>query len=123
MILADTSIWVAHLRSGVGALVELLEQQSVLMHPMVVGELACGNLRNRPEILEALQLLPPAPVATHEEALGLIERKRLMGRGIGYIDVHLLASSLLAGDARLWTTDARLASAAARLFIAFDPAR
>lgn len=90
------------------------------MHPFVLGELACGNLANRSEVLELLGALPAAPAATDPEALGFIERRALVGRGIGYIDVHLLASAVLSGDGRLWTRDRRLAAAAAELELAFD---
>jgi predicted nucleic acid-binding protein len=90
------------------------------MHPFVLGELACGNLKNRSEVLRLLGDLPAAPTATDPEALGLIERRALMGRGIGYIDVHLLASAALAGVGRLWTRDRRLAAVAAELELTFD---
>lgn len=115
MILVDTSVWVDHLRSGEPALVAALQEERVLMHPFVLGELACGNLRNRDEVLELLARLPAAPTATDAEALSMIERRALMGRGIGYIDVHLLASVALAGEAKLWTRDRRLAATAAAL--------
>lgn len=123
MILVDTSIWVGHLRSSDPNLAALLDESAVLTHPMVVGELACGNMPNRREVLHLLQALPPAPVATDGEALTFIERHQLMGRGIGYIDVHLLAAAALADGARLWTADARLASAARRLFLSYEPER
>ena len=84
------------------------------------GELACGNLANRSEVLELLGGLPAAPSATDPEALEFIERRALMGRGIGYIDVHLLASIALSGDVRLWTKDRRLAAVATELDLAFD---
>ena len=101
MILVATSVWVDHLRSNEPALVSALESGVVLTHPFVVGELACGNLKNRVEVLALLQDLPAAPVATDAEALAFIEARSLMGRGIGYIDVHLLASAALAGDIQL----------------------
>jgi predicted nucleic acid-binding protein len=118
MILVDTSIWVDHLRAGVPALEAALEQRQVLMHPFILGEMACGNLKNRDEVLKLLGDLPTAPVATEAEALAFIERRALMGRGLGYIDVHLLASVALAGGARLWTRDKRLAAVAADLKLA-----
>ena len=90
-----------------------------MMHPFVLGELACGNLRNREELLRLLSDLPAAPTVTEREALGFIDRRALMGRGIGYIDVHLLASAALAGPACLWTRDKRLAAVAADLELAF----
>lgn len=119
MILVDTSVWIDHLRQGDQGLVEALETGQVLVHPFVVGELACGNLANRVEVLNLLQALPPAQVASHEEVLAFIERRRLMGRGIGYVDVHLLASVALDGAATLlWTRDRRLAAVAADLALA-----
>jgi len=119
MILVDTSVWVDHLRDGTPALAAALEQGSVLMHPFVLGELACGNLKNRGEVLQLLEELPAAPMATDPEALDFIERRALMGRGIGYVDVHLLASVALAGTAQLWTRDKRLAAVAADLELAY----
>lgn len=115
MILVDTSVWIDHLRSGEPALAAVLQDERVLMHPFILGELACGNLRNRHEVLELLARLPAAPMATDAEALSLIAMRALMGRGIGYVDVHLLASVALAGEAKLWTRDRRLAAAAAAL--------
>ncbi|TAK82735.1 MAG: type II toxin-antitoxin system VapC family toxin [Betaproteobacteria bacterium] len=118
MILVDTSVWVEHLRAGVAALAAALEQGIVLTHPFVLGELACGNLKNRSEVLRLLADLPRAPIATDAEALNFIEKRTLMGRGIGYIDVHLLASVVLVGTARLWTRDKRLAAVAENLKLA-----
>jgi predicted nucleic acid-binding protein len=119
VILVDTSVWIDHLRSGEPLLVAALEGGRVLMHPFVLGELACGNLANRSEVLELLGGLPAAPSATDPEALEFIERRTLMGRGSGYIDVHLLASIALSGDALLWTRDRRLAAVATELEAAF----
>ena len=90
------------------------------MHPFVLGELACGNIKNRGEVLRLLGDLPAAPTATDPEVLGLIERRALMGQGIGYIDVHLLASAALADIGWIWTRDKRLAAVAAELELAFD---
>lgn len=118
MILVDTSVWVDHLRKTVPALAEALESGDVMTHPFVIGELACGNLRNRDEILGLLTALPSAVVATHEETLLFVERRRLMGKGIGYVDVHLLASVALTAGARLWTRDRRLGAVAADLRVA-----
>jgi predicted nucleic acid-binding protein len=120
VILVDTSVWIDHLRSGEPLLVAALEGGRVMMHPFVLGELACGNLANRSEVLELLGGLPAAPTATDPEALEFIERRTLMGQGIGYIDVHLLASIALSGDARLWTRDRRLAAVATELDLVFD---
>lgn len=122
MILVDTSVWIQHFRHTETRLAAALNREEVLTHPFVVGELACGNLRNRGEILELLQHLPSAPVATDEEVLEFIETRKLMGRGIGYIDVHLLASTALSGPACLWTRDKRLDEVAAMLGLATDPA-
>ena len=111
MILVDTSVWVEHLRHGLPRLATHLQEGEVLIHPWVIGELACGNLRNRSQVLELMQGLPAATVASDAEVLLLIERDRLMGRGIGYIDAHLLASARLS-HCRLWTQDRRLAGVA-----------
>lgn len=119
MILADTSVWVAHLRSNSPDLARALNDGEVLGHPHVVGELACGNLRNRKELLALLADLPQAVQATHEEALECIERNRLHGKGIGWTDVHLLASALLT-PGRLWTLDAALAREAKRCGVAWE---
>jgi predicted nucleic acid-binding protein len=114
MVLVDTSVWIHHLRVGDGALARLLERTLVLTHPFVVGELACGRLAQRRVVLGLLDALPAAPVAREQETRAFLEVHTLMGRGIGYVDVHLLASAALAG-ARLWTRDARLAAAAQAL--------
>lgn len=122
MILVDSSIWIDHLQSGMPALVELLHVGRVLTHPFVVGELACGNLKNRKAILSLLQDLPAAPVATDEEVLFFIERRGLMGKGIGYVDAHLLAAISMTGTGRLWTRDKRLAGVAGAIGLAFKMA-
>ncbi len=93
----------------------------MLVHPFVVGELACGNICNRAGLLALLRNLAPAPAATDTEVLGFMDRHELMGRGIGYLDVHLLASAALAGSGRLWTRDKRLASIAGHLILSFHP--
>ena len=115
MILVDTSVWIDHLRNGNSGLISLLDQNCVVMHPMVLGELACGNLPNRQELLHLWQHLELLPTASHHEALFFIERIGLMGKGIGYVDVHLLASIALAGGTKLWTLDQRLAQVATEL--------
>ena len=115
MILVDTSVWVDHLRRGDPGLVALLEHSVVLMHPFVVGEIACGSLRDRQSLLGLLRDLPGAVVATDDEAVQFIERHRLHGKGIGYLDVHLLASVALTGGAKLWTRDKRLRQVAVAL--------
>ncbi len=114
MILVDSSVWVDHLRGGDAGLADLLQSGDVLAHPFVVGELACGDLRARDEILGLLRDLPQAKPASDDEALAFIARHRLMARGIGYIDVHLLASAALS-QARLWTRDKRLGAVAGEL--------
>jgi predicted nucleic acid-binding protein len=119
MILVDTSVWIDHFRRDVPGLRTILENDRVLTHPFIRGELACGNLRNRNVVLNLMAELPVAPVATDEEALHLIEHWDLMGRGIGFIDVHLVASVMLADAAQLWTRDKRLAAIAAEVKIAF----
>ena len=118
MILVDTSIWVDHLRSGDAALAALLGAGMVLTHPFVIGELALGSLRQREALLSALSDLPHAAVATDAEVLGFINRHSLYGRGVGYVDVHLLASTRLTADAEIWTKDGRLHAAAEALGIA-----
>lgn len=115
MILVDTSVWIDHLRVGDPELGRLLDRGLVLGHVFVRGELACGNLRRRAEVLVLLADLPQAVVAEDGEVLALIERQRLMGRGIGYVDAHLLAATLLTPGARLWTRDVRLAAVAGQL--------
>ena len=117
MVLVDTSVWIEHLRRGDSNFAHLLTEGQVLMHPFVVGELSCGNLKDRAESLSYLKELPGTKVATHEEVLRLIEDRRLSGRGLGWIDVHLLASSLLS-HCRFWTLDAKLGKAAVELGLA-----
>ncbi|MGH7731023.1 MAG: type II toxin-antitoxin system VapC family toxin [Candidatus Eiseniibacteriota bacterium] len=116
MILVDTSVWVDHLRSGSRVLVSLLQREEVLTHPFVIGELACGAIRNRAEVLAHLATLPRATMADDDELLDFVERRRLFGRGIAWIDAHLLASAVLS-DARLLTLDRRLARLGANLGI------
>lgn len=123
MILVDTSVWIDHLRRGVPALASILDRGEVLTHPFVLGELACGRLAHRARLLQLMAELPSAPVATHEEALHFIKRRALMGRGIGWVDVHLLAAVTLDGTARLWTRDKRLGAVASDIGIAFMDAR
>ena len=111
MILVDTSVWIDHLRRRNARLVEALESGVVLCHPIVIGELACGSLRNRTRVMALLGELPEVTVASHDEVLTLLEARRLMGRGLGYVDVCLLAAVSLEG-AMLWTLDKRLAQVA-----------
>jgi hypothetical protein len=120
-IVVDTSVWIEHLRGRESHLATVLTNDSVLMHPFVIGELACGHLRNRSALLSLWHALPPTSVATEAEVLEFIERHRLMGIGLGYVDVHLLASTILGGAARLWTLDRRLAAVAAELKVGYAP--
>ena len=113
-MLVDTSVWVDHLRRGNPQLRDLLNRGEVECHPFVIGELACGSLHRRVEMLSLLQSLPRVPVCSHDEVLLFVERRRLMSRGIGWIDAHLLASALLA-QSPLWTHDRRLAEIARTL--------
>ena len=108
MILVDTSVWVHYLRDGDLTLTELLERGGALTHPFVIGELALGNLRQRELVLRMLSRLPAASVATSAEVLGFIDRNALFGRGVGYVDVHLLAATRLTAGSQLWTLDKRL---------------
>ena len=119
MILVDTSIWIDHLRTGDDSLAALLNSNQVVMHPFIIGELACGNLRNRNKLLRLFRNLPQSRVATQDEALYFIEQRTLMGKGIGFIDVHLLAAVALDGNTRLWTRDRRLHDIAATLNLAW----
>lgn len=112
MILVDTSVWIDHLRHGDSALANLLNAGEVVMHPFVIGELALGNLRQRDVILDTLNNMPRAKIATNEEALAFINQSKLYGLGIGYIDAHLLASVRLTPATLIWTLDKRLRAAA-----------
>jgi predicted nucleic acid-binding protein len=114
MILVDTSIWITHLREGNKQLTELLMEAQVMCHPFIIGELACGNIKNRNEIISLLKALPIAPIADFDEFLFFTDKNHLMGKGIGFVDIHLLISAKLAGI-KLWTADKRLASAADQL--------
>src|SRR6185295_13601318 len=117
MILADTSIWIEHFRSGTGLLADRLEQQEILMHPFILGELMLGGIGNRRDVIADLRALPRAAVATHAEVETLIQAAPLHGRGIGYVDAALLASTRLQDAARLWTGDRQLAVVADELGI------
>lgn len=118
MVLVDTSVWIDHFRKTNRQLTSLLEAESVMLHPFVLGELACGNLKNRKEIIALLHALPCSTKADDDEVLFFLERHDLMGRGVGLIDMHLLASSQI--DAcPLWTRDKRLKAIAQEMKIAF----
>ena len=118
MVIVDTSTWITHLRQGIRQLAKLLMDAEVMCHPFIIGELACGNLKNRNEIISLLQSLPMAPTIEFDEFLFFIDRNHLMGKGVGFVDIHLLASAQLAG-VPLWTADKRLKSAADQLDLAF----
>lgn len=120
MILVDTSVWVDHLRVGNEVLTGLLNTDMVLTHPFVVGELALGNVCQRDVVLDALFDLPRSAVATEAEVLHFIDHHALFGRGVGYIDVHLLAAARLTADVALWTNDKRLHAIAGEMGVAFS---
>ena len=122
MILVDTSVWIDHLRRGEPELIRLLSQSQVLCHPMVVGEIACGNLKSRSVVLALLADLPGASVASEAEVLSFIQAQSLFGLGMGYVDVHLCASAKLNG-VQLWTRDKRLQVVAERLGLAYQEER
>ncbi len=119
MILVDTSVWIDHLRRGNPGLAAQLEADLVWCHPFVIGELFCGRLTDRLEILSLLKALPRPPVAEHDEVLEFVDRNELAGSGIGWIDVHLLASARLGGIC-IWTLDRTLNRIARRLGIRFE---
>jgi len=123
VILADTSIWVDHLRSGNATLARQLEADEVLCHPWVIGELALGNLGRGNDVLRLLQGLAQATVASAEEVLEFIAQEALYRSGIGYVDAQLLAATRLTPDALLWTTESRLSTVAARLGVGFQASR
>lgn len=123
MILIDSSVWIDHLRTENTLLRTLLLDRSAMTHPLVIGEVAMGSLRDRQDFLELLDDLPKAEEADHREVRLLVERNRLFGLGIGYIDAHLLASTRLTLGVSLWTRDRRLHEAALRLGIAFQADR
>ena len=114
MVLVDTSVWVSHLRAAKPALKTLLLETEVACHPYIVGELACGNIKNRKEFLSLLQVLPMAPIVTQEEFLHFVDAHKLMGSGVGFVDIHLMASARLA-KIPLWTEDTKLKAAAGKL--------
>lgn len=117
MILVDTSVWIDHLRKGSKKLTTLLLNDQVLTHPFIIGEVACGHLTHRKEILDLLQKLPKAFVASHEEIHSYLENEKLYGKGLGLIDIHLLASAKLS-KAKLWTFDKTLFLQASKSLIA-----
>ena len=120
MILVDTSVWIDHLRMSEHDLLEILRSGQVLMHPMVVGEVACGNLPKRAETLRRMRSLPRIKELSHDVVLSHIEAWNLNGRGIGFIDAHLISSVLEHGEALLWTRDRQLKRVAEDLRVAFS---
>jgi len=116
MVLVDTSVWVEHFRRGRAELEALLHEGQVICHPFIVGELACGNINKRTQILSLLTALPMAHLAEHEEVMHFIEKYLLTGKGLGYIDMHLIASAKLT-NVPLWTLDKRLTNVSAALGI------
>ena len=122
MILVDTSIWVSYIDHGDLRLSAYLEEEQVAMHPFVIGELALGNLHDRRSIMAMLGRLPQAVTAFPSEVLDFVERRQLFGTGIGYVDAHLLASTVFGDGMTLWSRDRLLHTQAERLGIAHDPA-
>lgn len=118
MILLDTSVWVDHLRQGDSLVVRVLESGQAAAHPFVIGELACGNLKARAEVIDLLRALRQLALATDDEVLYFIERHKLTGRGISYVDAHLLAAAAI-GRSLLWTRDKRLQEIATELGVAY----
>ena len=120
MVLVDTSVWVDYLRSGDDTLARLLTQGQVCIHPMVIGELACGHLQSRTQLISLWLNLPPVVEASNDEALFFLNTHQLMGKGIGWVDLHLLATTLLSTNVTLWTRDKRLAQIAKTLGVGFS---
>jgi predicted nucleic acid-binding protein len=118
MILADTNVWIKHFRESDSEFIEHLNIGFIACHPFIIGELACGNLGNRAEILMLLQALPSVPIVEPTELLDFIENKMLMGRGLGYVDIQILASAII-GNVVLWTLDRRLNEAATELGVSY----
>jgi len=119
MILADSSVWIDHISNPIPLMEDLLEHIDLVIHPFVIGEISCGSLRFRRKTLDFLNNLPKVTVANHDEVVELIEKRRLMNKGIGWIDAHLLASTILSEEL-LWTRDKRLRAAAISLGIHFQ---
>lgn len=121
MILADTSIWIDHLRGGNAVMTEQLERGSIAMHPFVLGEIALGSLKSRAEPLQLLEALPGTLIASDAELMHMLDERALFGRGLGWVDVHLLAATLLTPGLRLWTRDRRLHAVAEEIGLASSP--
>jgi hypothetical protein len=118
-IVVDSAVWVDHLHAPISALNDMVDNSIVLTHPMVIGEISLGSIKRRTEVLKLLKGLPSAEIALHEEVLAMVESRRLYGRGLSLVDVHLLASTVLTTGARLWTHDKQLKRAADELGVAF----
>ena len=116
MILVDTSIWINHFNKSNAGLISLLNSAKVCIHPFIIGELSCGNISNRSEILALLKSLPLIETAIDDEVFTLIENKKLYGIGLGFVDVHLLTSALI-HNVKIWTGDKSLNKAAMMLGI------
>lgn len=119
-MIVDTSVWIDFLRGNAASLASAVDSRTLLVHPFVVGELACGSIRGRDAFLASLQLLPTAAVASHDDVFQLVSRRRLWGRGLSWIDAHLLCSALLSGTS-IWTLDRALREACAELGVEHDP--
>jgi predicted nucleic acid-binding protein len=119
VILVDTSVWVDHLRRGDAALVTMLDANEAAIHDFIIGEIACGHLKARERVLGLLASLPRIVPATEEETLHFLDHRHLFGRGLGYIDVHLLVATSLHADTSLWTRDKRLRAIASELNLAY----
>ena len=122
MVLVDTSVWINHFRTSDRHLEKLLVHGEVSCHPHIIGELSCGNIKNRQEIISLLQKLPQAPLIEFDEFLYFVAQKKLHGKGIGFVDIHLLASAKL-GQIPLWTADKRLQYASADLNLKYEKKR
>ncbi|HYU09172.1 MAG TPA: PIN domain-containing protein [Gemmatimonadales bacterium] len=118
IILADTAVWIEHWRRRNDRVVQLLENKSLVVHPFVLGEIALGRISSRAAVLADLALLDSPTVAENSDVLGLIKRTPLWGRGIGWVDAHLLATAML-DHIQLWTLDQQLRTAAQELGVAF----
>jgi predicted nucleic acid-binding protein len=120
MVLADTSIWIDHFRRSDLRLAQFLERGDIVMHPFIVGELLLGHVPRMREMIDDLNTLPKAVVASADEVLKFISERNLPGSGIGYVDAHLLAAAALTPETFLWTRDKRLLAAAQSLALAAD---
>lgn len=119
-IIADSSIWIDHINDGDAALATELKRRRILVHPMVIGEIALGSIANRRRVLDEIKVLPQVEPASHAEVLAMIEWLDLFNCGIGYVDAHLLAATRQLSGGQLWTRDKRLHAQAKRLGVAYD---